>query len=419
LPENLITGTFAGTHAIAPAGYLSSNFEISYGLGTLTILPRSLNITADNKTATYGQSITFTSSVSGLQYGETLNQIASGNVTYSVLNGATAVAPIYPAGNFNIVPSGISLNAPADYVLSYNNGSLQVDPAALTVQADLKFINRNDPLPAFTSTITGFVAGGQNTVVSGPTYSVSPSGCCTQAGQYAITPSNLVLAVPGNYNINYISGPLYVNPKGQGAKKINVSLVCVDTVSNHPSGFPFLARFQWENQNNTPVYVPLGTTNYFNATGQYVGNPPTLFTANTIGVYEIPFDGQSIQWICISYNGNQQVTATSNSGTSTSNKCAAHLSRTTLEQSQIPDLFSVFPNPAIDELTIQSKFEELNITRISVFDASGRSISLPDTNFESPVESAKINIATLNPGIYAISIETAGNRFVVRFVKLL
>jgi hypothetical protein len=338
------------------------------------------------------------------------------NYTVSGSNGI--VSPLYPAGSYNIIPSGISLIQPADYILNLSSGTLIVAPAPLTVTADLKFINRNDPLPTFTSTITGFVSGGQNTILSGPTYSLSPSGCCTQAGQYTITPANLVLTVPGNYNINYLSGPLYVNPKGQGAKKINVSLVCVDTVSNHPSGFPFLARFQWENQNNTPVYVPLGPTNYFNAAGQYVGYPPVLFAANTIGVYEIPFDGQSIQWVCISYNGNQQVTATSNSGTSTSNKCAAHLSRTTLEQSQITDLFNVFPNPAIDELTIQSKFEELNITRISVFDASGRSISLSDTNFESPVESTKINIAKLNPGIYAISIETAGNRFVVRFVKL-
>ncbi|MFM7902494.1 MAG: MBG domain-containing protein, partial [Bacteroidota bacterium] len=162
----------------------------------------------------------------------------------------------------------IILSTPTDYILNYSNGSLQVNQATLTVTANLKFINRNDPLPAFTSTITGFVPGGQNTIISGPTYSVSPSGCCTQAGQYTITPANLVLAVPGNYNISYVSGPLYVNPKGQGAKKINVSLVCVDTVSNHPSGFPFLARFQWENQNNTPVYVPLGPTNYFNMEGR-------------------------------------------------------------------------------------------------------------------------------------------------------
>jgi hypothetical protein len=51
---SFITGTTAGQHWIVPGTYISNNFDISYGLGTLTIDPAEVAVTADAKSKIYG-----------------------------------------------------------------------------------------------------------------------------------------------------------------------------------------------------------------------------------------------------------------------------------------------------------------------------------------------------------------------------
>jgi hypothetical protein len=406
---NLITGYGVGSHLIAPAALLSNNFEISYGLGELTINPAALNVTVTNQSITYGGFPSYSYSVSGYKYtSDSTSALSTSNIAYSINNGSTNITtnPI-PAGNYAINISGLSLTSPSNYVLNVTNGSLVVSPAALTVTADLKYIYRNDPLPAFTSTITGFVPGGQNTVVSGPTYTLNPSNCCTQAGVYSIIPSNLVLAVPGNYNISYVNGPLYVNPKGQGAKKVDVSLICVDTVSNDPSGFIYRARFQYANPNNTPVYIPLGVDNFFTALGSYVGTPPVLFPPGT-GMFEIPFDGQKLIWTLKSFNGNQKTSAASEAS-STSNKCSAHLNRIVSNVIDITDKLKVYPNPTNDKITITyySDVEDAMFS-LRIIDVFGKLVFMDSKNNFDGIYESKLSLENHPPGIYFVIIEHNG-----------
>jgi hypothetical protein len=403
---NMITGLYAGVHAIVPAAYISNNFDISYGLGTLTILQRPLLIKADSIQSTYGAQTTFNTTVQGLQYQDSLQSISTGSISTTVLNGSGVnVQPIYAAGSYTVVPGGISLTQPSDYIIQPVNGNLIVQPAVLTVTADLKFIYRNDPLPAFTSTITGFVAAGQNTIVSGPTYSLSPTNCCTQAGVYTITPANLVLSVPGNYSITYVSAPLYVNPKGQGAKKVDVSLICVDTIANDPSGFIYRARFQWINPNNTPVYIPLGPDNFFSALGSYVGTPPVLFPPGT-GLFEVPFDGQKLTWTLKSFNGNQK-TSVASDASSTSNKCSAHLNREIATNQEQVDGLLVYPNPTAGTIRIETKSQrELPFT-VRLLDLTGRAM-LPQEQFQPETQSLTMDLQVLPSGVYLLMQEENG-----------
>ena len=300
------------------------------------------------------------------------------------------------------------------------NGTLTVTPKPLIVTANLKVINRTQTLPALNATITGWVTGGANTVISGPTFTTSPNYTTSSpAGVYSIVPANLVLATPGNYAISYVNGSLYVNPKGQGAKKINVSLNCVDTVSNHPSGFNFLARFQWENQNNTAVYVLHSpTANYLTAAGSYIGETPELFAANTIGIFEIPFDGQSIQWTCISYNGNQQATATSTSGTANSNKCSAHLIRTigSPDASGGIAILELYPNPTTGKITLKNADTFDNGTEVSVYDMLGKRYDVL-RNLADGNKTMDMDMTSLKEGIYLIRVISNGNEQVLRVVK--
>ncbi|NIF05001.1 T9SS type A sorting domain-containing protein [Chryseobacterium sp. Tr-659] len=67
----------------------------------------------------------------------------------------------------------------------------------------------------------------------------------------------------------------------------------------------------------------------------------------------------------------------------------------------------VYPNPATDFITIQSKSA---VTKADIFDKTGRKINTEMNN-------NKINIGNLTPGIYMISIETKGNKFSEKFIK--
>ncbi|MEP7318395.1 MAG: S8 family serine peptidase, partial [Panacibacter sp.] len=65
---NLITGTTAGEFAIVPGALLSENYEVTYALGKLNILPYTLSVKANDTTITYGSRPLFTSTITGYQY---------------------------------------------------------------------------------------------------------------------------------------------------------------------------------------------------------------------------------------------------------------------------------------------------------------------------------------------------------------
>ncbi|MCK5066138.1 MAG: hypothetical protein KAR16_01805, partial [Bacteroidales bacterium] len=118
-PISFITGSTAGTHWIVPGTYLSNNFEISYGLGTLTINEADLTITAEDDSKTYGQTdpeLTYTSS--GLFTGDTIT---------GELNREEGE----DAGDYHILQG--SLNAGDNYAIHYDSATLTIDPAHLTV----------------------------------------------------------------------------------------------------------------------------------------------------------------------------------------------------------------------------------------------------------------------------------------------
>lgn len=67
----------------------------------------------------------------------------------------------------------------------------------------------------------------------------------------------------------------------------------------------------------------------------------------------------------------------------------------------------VYPNPAVDFITVQSKSP---VNKVEIFDASGRKMS-------AELNRDKIDVRNLNPGVYIIHIETKGNLFSKKFIK--
>ncbi|HET8782000.1 MAG TPA: kelch repeat-containing protein, partial [Pyrinomonadaceae bacterium] len=131
------TATVAGSpYAIIPSDAVGTgltNYDIAYVNGSLTVEARDLTITASDKTKTYGDTVVFDEttpsgdfSVVGLVNADT---VASITLTST---GAPATATV--AGSpYTIVPSNAVGTGLANYDIAYVNGSLTVDPKALTI----------------------------------------------------------------------------------------------------------------------------------------------------------------------------------------------------------------------------------------------------------------------------------------------
>ena len=134
--ESVLTGTVdyaynytqfgnVGSYTITPSGLSSSNYDITFTAGTLTVNKATLTITADNKSVRYGEAAPeYTVSYSGFVNSETA----------SVLGGFLNIACTYAqndnVGTYVITPSGFSAQ---NYVITYVGGTLTVSLASLTL----------------------------------------------------------------------------------------------------------------------------------------------------------------------------------------------------------------------------------------------------------------------------------------------
>ena len=121
-----------GPYSIVPsaaAGTGLANYSISYVNGTLTVNQKALTITADNRSKTYGDTVTF----AGTEF-TTSGLVNSDTVTSVTLTSSGADAAAF-AGSYSITPGNASGSGLANYSISYGDGSLTVNPKALTITA--------------------------------------------------------------------------------------------------------------------------------------------------------------------------------------------------------------------------------------------------------------------------------------------
>ena len=196
---NYAQGNNAATYKITPSGLTSSNYQISFQTGTLTVGKKSLTVKAEDKNATYGDAApTYTVSYSGFVLGQ----------TSSVLGGSLQFTCGYAQGSnastYTITPKGLTSS---NYEISFQAGTLTVGKKALTVKADNKTVTYGDAAPVYTASYTGFVLGQSASVLGGtPTFNCSyESG--SPVGDYPIQVSGLT---SNNYSISYQNGVLTV-----------------------------------------------------------------------------------------------------------------------------------------------------------------------------------------------------------------
>ena len=211
----VIGSPYAITASNATGGTFSAgNYTITYHDGSLTVTPTALSVTATDASKTYGQILTlpaFTSS--GLQNGETIGSVTlAGTGTAATAN--VAVSP-YAISASNATGGTFSAG---NYTITYNNSSLTVTPAALSVTA-------TDATKSYgqTPTLTAFTSSGQQngeTIGSATLASAGTAATASVIGSpYAITASNATGGTfsAGNYTIIYHDGSLTVTPVADGA----------------------------------------------------------------------------------------------------------------------------------------------------------------------------------------------------------
>ncbi|HEX4851417.1 MAG TPA: T9SS type A sorting domain-containing protein, partial [Puia sp.] len=250
---------------------------------------------------------------------------------------------------------------------------------------------------------------------------------------YTIVPSALVLTIPSNYIITYQPGTMYVNPSGSSSKNVKPSLICVQQLTNSPTGFAFVAHFSYNNPNSTPVFVPIGVNNIITAQGNYSGVQPQLFNVGT-GYFDIYFDGQKLVWTLTTRNSGQN-TATSSNASSTSSRCPKNyvsptatggitamasdgITQETAQESLQIAPFTAYPNPTHDRLNIYIGNAGTVMQRdIQVYSIAGKQVGLqPSVNSSTNI--ITLDVSGLSAGAYLVLIRLKDGIKVVKFVKM-
>lgn len=189
----------AGTYAVTPSGLTAANYDLTFAPGILTVTPAPLTVTADAASKVYGSANpAFTVSYSGFVLGET-QAVLTGALTFS-----TTATEASPAGTYAVTPGG--LTSPT-YTITFQDGSLTVDKAPLTVRADDKIRVFGAPNPTLTASYTGLVLNETEAVLGGTLTLATTATPASATGTYPITVNGLTAA---NYTITFVPGTLTV-----------------------------------------------------------------------------------------------------------------------------------------------------------------------------------------------------------------
>ena len=192
--------TGAGTYDITPSGLTSSNYDITFTKGTLTVGKKALE---DG----------FIANIASLVY----NGVAQEPAPVVTFNGMTLVKGTdYSVSYENNVNVGTATATVTALTTSTKySGTAQktfaITKKALTVTADNKQVTFGDDAPTYTESYDGFVNNETKAVLGGTlaltcSYVKNQSG----AGTYDITPSGLTSS---NYDITFTKGTLTVGKK--------------------------------------------------------------------------------------------------------------------------------------------------------------------------------------------------------------
>lgn len=278
---NVLTGkiTFAceyaptssvGDYTIVPSGVDAANYSITFVNGKVTANQAPLMITAEDKTVTYGDAIpTYTATYEGWKNQD--NESVVSGLTYTC-----EYAPTSNVGEYTIVPSGATA---LNYNISYTNGKVTVNQAALTITADDKEVEYGEQAPEFTASYEGWKNGDDASVVSGLKYTCDYL-VTSNVGDYTIIPSD---ATAMNYSISFVNGTLKVNQAPLMITADDKTVIYGDAVPEYTPSYE-----GWKNNDGEEVLSGLTFTCEYTPTSN-VGEYPIVPSGATATNYVISY----------------------------------------------------------------------------------------------------------------------------------
>ena len=310
-------------YPIVPSNAVGSglgNYNIGYVNGTLHVDPKNASVTANNRLKTYGQTVTF----AGTEF--TTSGFVNGNSVTSVTlmsTGAAATATVTaPGPDYAIVPSNAVGTGLGNYAISYNNGTLHINTASLTITAtNVSKVFGATYTPDTTPPSPDFAVSGllnSDTVTSITlTCTGYPANASPAGSPYTVTPSATVGTGLGNYTIGYVNGYLAIgygtctgsNPGGVILQPINT-----DGSSVFKRGSTVPVKFTVCDANGNPIADPTAVfaTGYGSITmintvrGTVNGVNETAFT----DIPDVAFRWSNDKWIFNMATSNLNAPAT-------------------------------------------------------------------------------------------------------------
>ena len=181
-------------------GTLSAqNYVFAFVAGTLTVNPAPLTVDVANASRAYGDpNPAFTGTIAGLKNGDVITA-----------NYSTTATQLSPVGTYPITATLVDPNSVlGNYIVTINNGTLTITPAALVVTGNSAARLYGDPNPPLSGTIAGIKNGDNITATYATTATLT-----SPVGNYPIVPT---LVDPtnklGNYIVTLSNGTLVVSP---------------------------------------------------------------------------------------------------------------------------------------------------------------------------------------------------------------
>ena len=264
--ESVLTGTLtysynyaqygnAGSYKITPGGLSNSNYDITFAPGTLTVNKKSLTVTANNNSITYGEApagngVTYSGFV-----GEQTAAVLGGSLDYDY-----SYAQYGDVGNtYTITPKGLSST---NYAFSFVAGTLTVNQREVGIEWGNTSLGYNGSAQVPTATATNVVNNDEITVTvtgaqtdMGTGYTATATGITgAKVGNYVLTSSNTTTTFsigPGTFTpILSIEGWTYGGTSN------------APSVSGNVSGGDVTYSYSVKGENNYSATVPTNAGDY-------------------------------------------------------------------------------------------------------------------------------------------------------------
>ena len=253
-----------------------SNYALTFVAANLTITKATLTVTADNKSRPYGDpNPSLTATFAGFKFAESL--ATSGVAGAPAL--ATTAAQSSPAGEYAIT-AGLGTLVSGNYAFAFVNGTLKVDRAPLTVNAN----DASRPYGVANPTFSGSYNGQKN----GDTFTMSFSTTATTAspvGSYAIVPSADGATI-GNYIVTPINGTLTVG--AWSLKGFYQPVGETSSIVSAPGVQPAVSAATVWNSIKGGQTVPMKFNIYRTAGGAQVTTVADAFGGAAFSAYQLP-----------------------------------------------------------------------------------------------------------------------------------